>query len=143
MCNYVLFCISYLLFALQLIWFLKRFLCDTPSRACKTRSESRETNNPPVRLKYLSDRRKNNIYVISLPSATLWIVLRIFDFSLLQTSGRYLLTSALKSEISPRMLLEMNILKGHVQNTFFLQTLWYGNWTRGVGYESPEQHYPT
>ena len=26
------------------------------------------------------------------------------------------------------MLLEMNISSSHVQNTFFLQTLWYGNW---------------
>ena len=39
-----------------------------------------------------------------------------------------------KREISPRMLLEMNISSSHVQNTF-LQTLWYGNWTRGVGSE--------
>ena len=31
------------------------------------------------------------------------------------------------------MLLEMNISLSHVQNTFFLQTLWYGNWTRGIG----------
>ena len=74
----------------------KRFFCDTWSRACKTRSESLETNNPPVRRKKLSDRSKNYIYVNSLPSATLWIFWRIFDFSLLQTSSRYLLTSALK-----------------------------------------------
>ena len=47
MCNYVLFWISYLLSALQWIWILKRFFCDTWSRAWKTRSESRETNNPP------------------------------------------------------------------------------------------------
>ena len=33
------------------------------------------------------------------------------------------------------MLLEKNILTSHVQNTFFFQTLWYGNWTRGVGSE--------
>ena len=33
------------------------------------------------------------------------------------------------------MLLKMNISSSHVQNTFFLQTLWYGNWTRGVGSE--------
>ena len=59
-----------------------RFFCDTWSRACKTRSESRETNNPPVRRKYLSDRSKNYIYVKSLRSATLWIFLRIFVFSL-------------------------------------------------------------
>ena len=40
MYNYVLFWISYLLFALRLIWFLKRLFRDqdTPSRACKTRS---------------------------------------------------------------------------------------------------------
>ena len=34
------------------------------------------------------------------------------------------------------MLLEMNISSSHVQNTFFLQTLWYGNRTRGVGSEA-------
>ena len=33
------------------------------------------------------------------------------------------------------MLLEMNISLSLVQNTFFLQTLWYGNWTWGVGFE--------
>ena len=38
------------------------------------------------------------------------------------------------------MLLEMNISSSHVQNTFFLQTLWYGNWTRGVG---PEVKFPS
>ena len=37
--------------------------------------------------------------------------------------------------MSPRMLLEMNISSSHVPNTFFLQTLWYGNWTKGVGSE--------
>ena len=47
MWNYVLSWISYLLFALEWIWILKRFFCDTWSRAWKTRSESRETNNPP------------------------------------------------------------------------------------------------
>ena len=95
MYNYVLFWISYLLFALQLIWFWKGFFRDTPSRASKTRPESRETDNAPVRLKWLSDRSKTYIYVNSLPSSTLWIFLRSFDFSFLQTSGRYLLTSAL------------------------------------------------
>ena len=29
----------------------------------------------------------------------------------------------------------MNISSSHVQNTFFLQTLWYSNWTQGVGSE--------
>ena len=40
-----------------------------------------------------------------------------------------------KGEICPCMLLEMNISLSHVQNTFFLQTLWYGNWTWGIGFE--------
>ena len=38
--EYVIRCFD--CFALQLIWFLKRFFCDTRSRACETRSESRE-----------------------------------------------------------------------------------------------------
>ena len=43
---------------------------------------------------------------------------------------------SLKSEISPRMLLEMNISSSHwVQNTSFHQTLCDGTWTRGVGSE--------
>ena len=98
----ILFWISYLLFALQLIWFLKRFFRYTPSRACKTRSESRETNNPhtpppPPQYIYYNHRIKKNItYINSSPSTTLWIFLRIFDLSLLQTSRRYLRTSALK-----------------------------------------------
>ena len=28
------------------------------------------------------------------------------------------------------MLLKINLSSSHVQNTFFLQTLWYGNWTQ-------------
>ena len=47
MCSYVLFWIIYLLSALQWIWILKRFFCDTWSRAWKTPSESHEINNPP------------------------------------------------------------------------------------------------
>ena len=43
----------------------------------------------------------------------------------------------------------MNISSSHVQNTFFLWTLWYGNWTRGIKFPSTEggsvnyiQHHP-
>ena len=49
----------------------------------------------------------------------------------------------------------MNISSSHAQNTFFLQTLWYGNWTRrwsevkfasteggSVKKENPQQAFP-
>ena len=58
MCNYVLFWISYLLSALRWIWILKRYFCDSRSRVWKTRSESRETNNPAVRGKYVGTCQK-------------------------------------------------------------------------------------
>ena len=47
MYNYVLFWISYLLFRLRLISFLKRLFRDTPSRACKTRSGGAKPITPP------------------------------------------------------------------------------------------------
>ena len=104
MYNYVLFWISYLLFALRLTWFLKRLFRDqdTPSRACKTRSGGAKPIIPP----YVENNYRIEVKITftdfnSLPSATLSIFWRIFDFSLLQTSlfiGRYLQTSALKCD---------------------------------------------
>jgi len=35
-----------------------------------------------------------------------------------------------KSEIATRLLLEMSVFSRHVQTTFFLQTLWFREWTR-------------
>ena len=79
MYNYVLFWISYLLFELQLIWFFKRFFRDTPSRACKTRCESLETNIPP----YVLNKYRIEVKIIFVLAAYLVLLCEFFwEFSI-------------------------------------------------------------
>jgi len=77
--NYVLFWIIYLLSALQWIWILKRFFCDTWSRVWKTRSESREINNPP----YVENNYRIEVKITFLLIADLVLLCEFFwEFSI-------------------------------------------------------------
>ena len=79
MCNYVLFWISYLLSALQRIWILKRFFCGRWSRAWKTRSKSREINNPPP---YVENNYRIEVKITFMLIAYLVLLCKFFwEFS--------------------------------------------------------------
>ena len=57
-----------------------------------------------------------------------WFAARFFDQR--QTFIIATPQETLKSEIAQRVLLEMSVFSRHVQTTFFLQTLWFREWTR-------------
>ena len=70
-----------MLSALQWIWILKRFFCDTWSRAWKTRSESRETNNPP----YVENNYRIEVKITFMLIAYLVLLCEFFwEFSIFQ-----------------------------------------------------------
>ena len=99
MYNYVLFWISYLLFELQLIWFFKRFFRDTPSRACKTRCESLETNIPP----YVLNKYRIEVKIIFVLAAYLVLLCEFFwEFSTFRFCRRLV-------DISGHPLLKRNL----------------------------------
>ena len=82
MYNYVLFWISYLLSALQRFWILKRFFCDTWSRTCKTRSESRETNNNHPSPPYVGNNYRMEVKITVMLIAYLVLLCEFFwEFS--------------------------------------------------------------
>ena len=56
-----------------------------------------------------------------------WFAARFFDQR--QTFIIATPQETLKSEIAQRVLLEMSVFSRHVQTTFFLQTLWFREWT--------------
>ena len=79
MYNHVFFWVRYLLFALQLIWFLNDFFCYSWSQACKTRSQSRETNNPP----YIENNYRIEVKITFMLTAYLVLLCEFFwEFSI-------------------------------------------------------------